>query len=45
LRQLDVRLHSLSEDGNGELYLLTTAYGIPVGNTGKVWKLVPYKAP
>ena len=41
LHQLDVRLHSLAEDGDGELYLLTTALGIPVGNTGKVWKLVP----
>ena len=41
LHQLDVRLHSLAEDGQGELYLLTTALGIPVGNTGKVWKLVP----
>ncbi|MFP6699951.1 MAG: PQQ-dependent sugar dehydrogenase [Alphaproteobacteria bacterium] len=41
LHQIDVRLHSLAEDGDGELYLLTTALGIPVGNTGKVWKLVP----
>ena len=41
LRQLDARLHSLAEDADGELYLLTTAQGIPVGNTGKVWKLVP----
>ncbi|MDE0941770.1 MAG: PQQ-dependent sugar dehydrogenase [Alphaproteobacteria bacterium] len=41
LKQLDVRLHNLSEGGDGELYLLTTALGIPVGNTGKVWKLVP----
>jgi hypothetical protein len=40
LHQLDVRLHSLAEDAMGELYLLTTALGIPVGNTGKVWKLV-----
>jgi len=39
LHQLDVRLHSLAEDGRGELYLLTTALGIPVGNTGKLWKL------
>ena len=41
LHQIDVRLHSLAEDGDGELHLLTTALGIPVGNTGKVWKLVP----
>jgi glucose/arabinose dehydrogenase len=40
LMQMDVRLHSLGEDAEGELYLLTTALGIPVGNTGKVWKLV-----
>jgi len=37
----DQRLHSLGEDAEGELYLLTTAQGIPVGNSGKVWKLVP----
>ncbi len=42
---LDMRLHSLGEDAEGELYLLTTALGIPVGNTGKVWKLVPASAP
>ncbi len=41
LTLLDVRLHSLGEDADGELYLLTTAQGIPVGATGKVWKLVP----
>ena len=41
LKQLDVRLHSLSEGSDGELYLLTTAFGIPVGKSGKVWKLVP----
>ncbi len=40
LVELDQRLHSLGEDADGELYLLTTAQGIPVGNTGKVWKLV-----
>ena len=38
---LDQRLHSLGEDEQGELYLMTTAQGIPVGNSGKVWKLVP----
>ena len=41
LIQIDQRLHSLGEDADGELYLMTTAQGIPVGNTGKVWKLVP----
>jgi glucose/arabinose dehydrogenase len=40
LIELDQRLHSLGEDADGELYLLTTALGIPVGNSGKVWKLV-----
>ncbi len=41
LLTLDMRLHSLGEDAHGELYLLTTALGIPVGSTGKVWRLVP----
>ena len=41
LTQLDVRIHSLGEDANGELYVLTTAFGIPVGKSGKLWKLVP----
>lgn len=40
LVQLDVRVHSLGEDADGELYVLTTAYGIPVGTSGKVWKVV-----
>lgn len=41
LIEIDQRLHSLGEDAEGELYLMTTAQGIPVGETGKVWKLVP----
>ncbi len=41
LVRIDQRLHSLGEDADGELYLLTTAQGIPVGSSGKVWKLVP----
>jgi len=41
LIEIDQRLHSLGEDADGELYLLTTAQGIPVGNSGKVWKLAP----
>ncbi len=41
LAEIDVRVHSLGEDADGELYVLTTALGIPVGNSGKVWKLVP----
>lgn len=41
LIEIDQRLHSLGEDADGELYLLSTAQGIPVGNSGKVWKLVP----
>jgi glucose/arabinose dehydrogenase len=45
LIQVDQRLHTLGEDAEGELYLLTTAQGIPVGQTGKVWKLVPAEAP
>jgi len=40
LKQLNVRIHSLGEDADGELYVLTTAYGIPVGKTGKLWKIV-----
>ena len=44
LIQVDQRLHTLGEDAEGELYLLTTAQGIPVGHTGKVWKLVPTNA-
>jgi glucose/arabinose dehydrogenase len=44
LIQVDQRLHTLGEDAEGELYLLTTAHGIPVGETGKVWKLVPADA-
>jgi glucose/arabinose dehydrogenase len=41
LIETDQRLHTLGEDASGELYLLTTAQGIPVGQSGKVWKLVP----
>ncbi|MGC1442803.1 MAG: PQQ-dependent sugar dehydrogenase [Burkholderiaceae bacterium] len=41
LKQMDVRIHSLGEDASGELYVLTTALGIPVGNSGKLWKIVP----
>ena len=41
LIEVDRRLHTLGEDATGELCLLTTARGIPVGQTGKVWKLVP----
>ena len=44
LIRVDQRLHTLGEDAEGELYLLTTAQGIPIGHTGKVWKLVPAKA-
>jgi hypothetical protein len=44
LIQVDQRLHSVGEDADGELYLLTTALGVPVGNTGKVWKLVRARA-
>jgi glucose/arabinose dehydrogenase len=44
LIEVNQRLHTLGEDAAGELYLLTTAQGIPVGRTGKVWKLVPAKA-
>ena len=41
LIEIDQRIHSLAQDDSGELYVLTTAQGIPVGKTGKVWKLVP----
>ena len=41
LIEIDQRIHSLAQDESGELHVLTTAQGIPVGNTGKVWKLVP----
>ena len=39
--EIDQRLHSLGEDDSGELYLMTTERGVPIGATGKVWKLVP----
>ena len=37
--------HTALVRAEGELYLLTTAQGIPVGKSGKVWKLVPAGAP
>ena len=40
LLEVNGRIHSLGEDLNNELYVLTTDLGIPVGNTGKVWKIV-----
>ena len=40
LIEIDQRVHSLGEDAAGELYVLTTAQGIPVGKSGKVWKIV-----
>jgi hypothetical protein len=43
-RRAFVGEHTLGEDAAGELYLLTTAQGIPAGRTGKVWKLVPAEA-
>ena len=43
MHQFDVRIHSLGEDADGELYVLTTAFGIPVGKSGKLWKVVPAK--
>ncbi len=39
LMEINQRIHSLAEDAAGELYVLTTAQGIPVGKSGKVWKL------
>ncbi|MEM7423259.1 MAG: PQQ-dependent sugar dehydrogenase [Pseudomonadota bacterium] len=41
LIEIDQRIHSLGRDADGELYVLTTAQGIPVGKTGRVWKIVP----
>jgi glucose/arabinose dehydrogenase len=38
---MDQRVHSLGQDSSGELYVLTTAQGIPTGKSGKVWKLEP----
>ena len=40
LVSLDQRLQSPGEGSEAEIYLLTIAQGIPVGSTGKVWKLV-----
>ena len=40
LVSLDQRLQSPGEGSESEIYLLTIAQGIPVGSTGKVWKLV-----
>ena len=40
LVSLDQRLHSTGEGTEAEIYLLTIAQGIPIGSTGKVWKLV-----
>ena len=41
LIEIDQRVHSLGQDAAGELYVLTTAQGIPVGKSGRVWKIVP----
>ncbi len=40
LIEIDQRVHSLGQDADGEVYVLTTAEGIPVGKSGKVWALV-----
>ena len=40
LAGVDARLHSLGEDAQGELYLLTTAQGIPVGQTEAIATLL-----
>lgn len=40
LTDIDQRIHSLGQDAEGEIYVLTTAQGIPVGKTGRVWRLV-----
>lgn len=40
LIEIDQRVHSLGQDADGEVYVLTTAQGIPVGKSGKVWALV-----
>jgi glucose/arabinose dehydrogenase len=39
--EIDQRIRSLGQDADGELYVLTTAQGIPAGKSGTVWKLVP----
>lgn len=41
LARLPARVHSLGRDAAGELYVLTTAKGLPVGHTGKVYRLEP----
>jgi glucose/arabinose dehydrogenase len=41
LLQLETRIQSMGQDGDGELYLLTNEEIGPLGNTGKVYKVVP----
>ena len=41
LATLKERVHSLGEDAEGELYVLTTARGVPIGKTGKVYRIAP----
>ena len=38
---LNERVHSLGEDAAGELYVLTTQFGLPMGKSGKAYKIVP----
>ena len=40
LLDIDQRVHSLGQDAQGEVYVLTTAQENPVGKSGKVWTLV-----
>jgi len=39
--ELEEFILGLGEDADGELYVLTTEQTGPVGNTGKVYKIVP----
>jgi glucose/arabinose dehydrogenase len=41
LIQLETRIQSMGQDGDGELYLLTNEEIGPLGNTGQVYRVVP----
>lgn len=41
LKNLDVFVLGMGEDSDGELYVLTSDEAGPVGNTGKVFRIVP----
>jgi glucose/arabinose dehydrogenase len=41
LIQLETRIQSMGQDGDGELYLLTNEEIGPLGNTGQVYRVIP----